>query len=93
MQKRRVRIKNERGIHLRPTSLIVKAAEKYESEILIVHNGKQGSAKEGLDIIILSLYYGEEAEVIANGSDEVQAADEIAALLETEFDFPEGKWG
>lgn len=88
MEEREAIIKNERGIHLRPASLVVKAAEQYQSKILIYHGDKQGSAKEGLDLLILSLFHGEKVRVVAEGVDEKEAVEDIVALLETEFDFP-----
>jgi phosphotransferase system HPr (HPr) family protein len=80
-------IKNERGIHARPSSEVAKEALKYKSKITITYNGKTANAKDVLQIIILELFRGTVIQLTTEGEDEKQAFDAIKALLEKEYKF------
>jgi phosphocarrier protein HPr len=80
-------IRNERGIHARPSSEVAKEALKYKSKITITYNGKTANAKDVLQIIILELFRGTVVQLTTEGEDEKPAFEAIKALLEKEYKF------
>lgn len=83
--KKKLTIKNEIGIHARPAALLVKKASEFESKIEIDFNGKKVNAKSIMGIMTLRASKGSEITVITDGSDEEQAVNEIAKLIESGF--------
>lgn len=80
-------IKNQKGIHARPSSMVSIESQKYNSIITLSYDGKSASSKDVLQIIILELFQGVEVEVIAEGDDEEAAAAAVKELLEREYEF------
>lgn len=83
MIERKVIIKNPTGLHARPASLLVKEANKFQSEIMINKNGKDVNAKSILSVLSLGVSNGDEIIIKANGEDEKEAMDAIINLIET----------
>jgi phosphocarrier protein HPr len=80
-------VKNERGIHARPSSVIAKEALKYKSNVMIHYNGKSASAKDVLQIIMLELFVGSVVLVTAQGEDEKIACVEVKNAVEKAYNF------
>lgn len=82
-------LNNEQGLHARPADLFVRTANKFKSEIT-VRNLSTGSndvnAKSILRILSLGVYSGHTIQVMANGEDETQAIEEIATLINHNFE-------
>ena len=73
MTKKQVEIVNKTGLHARPASDFVLEAKKYESKITICReNGVPVNAKSVV-------------RILAEGTDEEQAAASLAALVESGF--------
>ena len=66
------------GIHARPAGIVVKMAQKFQSEILVYRGGAQADAKKLMQIMALGVKNGEEIRVTTEGLDE----DEAAAAME-----------
>ena len=75
-------IKDPDGIHARPAGLLVKTAEKFQSKITLVNNGKTGDAKGIFSVMGLNVKCGDEIELMAEGPDEEEAIDLIGRFLE-----------
>lgn len=75
-------IKDPDGIHARPAGLLVKTAEKFQSKITLVNNGKTGDAKGIFSVMGLNVKCGDEIEIMAEGPDEEEAIDLIGRFLE-----------
>lgn len=69
------------GIHARPAGIVVKTAQKYESEILIYRQDVQSDAKKLMQVMALGVKNGEEIRVVIEGSDEEAAAAAIQKVL------------
>lgn len=82
-----ITVKNERGIHARPSSEIAKEALKYKSKVIISYDGKSANAKDVLQIIILELFQGTTVLITADGEDEKEAFKAIKELVEKEYKF------
>ena len=82
-------LNNEQGLHARPADLFVRTANKFKSDIT-VRNLSTGSndvnAQSILRILSLGVYSGHTIQVMANGEDESQAIEEIASLINHNFE-------
>jgi phosphocarrier protein HPr len=81
-------IKNEAGIHCRPTALLTQAAAKYEGTITVTAPSGTCQLGSALELMMLGLEQGAQITIQAEGPDEATAAAKFKELFETEFDFP-----
>lgn len=86
MKQETVTIKNRAGIHARPAALIVKTANKYDSEIFLEHENMRINAKSIMGIITLGANYKSIIQVIAEGDDEEEVVSAIVKLFENRFE-------
>lgn len=84
-------VKNPDGIHARPSALIVKKANEFQSDINITKidcdDCDPADAKSIMDLMQLAAFLGDELIVEAEGEDEEDAVDAIIELIHTEFNF------
>lgn len=78
-------IVNQYGIHARPAALLVRAATRYEAEVMIEKDGNRVSAKSIMGLMTLEASRGSKLLVTAVGPDAADALDEIAELIESKF--------
>jgi phosphotransferase system HPr (HPr) family protein len=89
MTERPATIRNAYGIHVRPSSVIVKAAKEYAGGIEVTSSkGVTVDIKNILGLISLGLTCGQAVTIRVNGPDEEAVAVKMAELFETHFDFP-----
>jgi phosphocarrier protein HPr len=86
MVKKTVTVKNEAGLHARPSSTLVKTASKYDSDFYISMYGYKVNGKSILGVMTLAAECGAEMELILEGRDEKEALDEISKLFENKFE-------
>jgi phosphocarrier protein HPr len=79
-------IKNRAGIHARPAAMIVQTAGKFKARIFLEKAGTRINAKSIMGIITLGAGFDTEIKIIAEGDDEVAAADAIQLLFEKRFE-------
>ena len=89
MYQQTVVIRNRAGIHCRPSSVIMFAAEPYSATHEILITGPRGASKLGsiLDLLTMGLQKGEEVTISVTGEKEEELCGKLAELFETEFDF------
>ncbi|MGE4563329.1 MAG: HPr family phosphocarrier protein [Victivallaceae bacterium] len=91
MTSRSFTVRNKAGIHCRPSGVILTAI-KNEFPGLVFEietaDGQVTRLDSMLTILSLGLGAGARATLRVSGGDEAAAAERIAALFETEFDFP-----
>lgn len=88
MEKGKVKIVNEVGLHARPAALFVAKAASFKSDIRIHNATKEGkwvSAKSILGVLTLGVEKDHEIEITAEGADEAEAVKQIIALIENDF--------
>ncbi len=85
MKKIKFTIKNELGLHLRPSSKLSQLASKYPCEIWISKDNKKVNAKSVLGITMLAAGKGAELEIEFDGDKENQALADIENFLSTNF--------
>ena len=79
---RQIVITSKNGLHIRPAAQFVKKAQAFTCRITITSNGKQASAKSLFKLQLLGLTHGTTLELRAEGEDEQEAADHLAAFLQ-----------
>ena len=81
-------IRNNYGIHVRPSAIIVKFAQGYEGTAEVTSpKGEKGNLKNILSLISLGICKGQTATIRVSGPDEERTAAELVKLFETQFDF------
>ena len=69
------------GMEPRPIALLVQTANRYGSQIYLNMKDKRVNAKSIMGMMSLTLMPGEEITVVANGTDEKEAAAGIERFL------------
>lgn len=86
MIKKEIVVKNEEGLHARPSGILANAAMKFESEIKIIKDGYEVNAKSIMGLLSLAAGKGTRLIVVIDGRDENEAIGEIERLFESKFD-------
>lgn len=86
-------IKNEAGIHCRPTAVITQAASAYGGTITVIAPSGSCELGSALELLMLGLEQGTDISIQVEGPDEEQAAAQFKELFEREFDFPNAGQG
>ncbi|MCF7791716.1 MAG: HPr family phosphocarrier protein [Victivallales bacterium] len=89
MAEKTVKVKNEAGIHCRPSSRIMQKVMEYPDCTFLIETTR-GSADLSsiLSLMSLGLQKGDKVTVKVEGPDNNRICEEIASLFEYEFDFP-----
>jgi phosphocarrier protein len=84
-----VQVTNKLGLHARPASDFAMKAKEFSSSIVIrnldLEQPADISAKSMLKIMAARIKMGARLEIVAEGQDEKQAVDALAALLVSGF--------
>lgn len=88
--KAKARVRNEAGIHCRPSAHIVKQLAGYSGSMRVIH-GEEGESdlRSMLSLMMLALTHETEVEVEVEGPNEETQLQKIVELLEYEYDFPQ----
>ena len=81
MNKERVIIENETGIHARPATEISKIAMKYPCDVFLLVNEKKINAKSPLMIMAAGIKTKTEVEILCDGEDEDKAIEELKNFI------------
>ena len=74
-------IKDELGLHARPTGILVKEARTYQSKIQLSCNGKTVDATHLLAVMAMGVKCGNELVITVEGPDEEETAAKFEAFL------------
>lgn len=85
MISRSVTIQNSVGLHARPATFFVQKANCYKSSIWVEKEDCRVNAKSLLGVLSLGISKGTDITLIADGQDENDAVDALAALVDSEF--------
>ena len=83
-----IRIVNELGLHARAATMLVQLAGEYESELVLVKDGREVNGKSIMGVLMLTATLGSEVEVRAEGPDAKQLVAAVAALAADRFGEP-----
>ncbi len=85
MTEREVTVLNRAGIHARPAALIVQTASSFKAHIEFRKESETINAKSIMGIITLGAGYKTVLTIAADGEDEAEAVEALAALFENKF--------
>ena len=89
MYAKKTNIKNPSGLHARPASDFIAMASAFKSDITIRHLGSEDdepvNAKSIVHLLLLGIIQGDQVEISAEGTDEIDAVDKLIALIESGF--------
>ena len=89
MIKQEIDIINKLGLHARASTKLTQTASQYASEVWIERNGRRVNAKSIMGVLMLAAGKGSIVVLDADGKDEQQAIDALAALINGKFGEPE----
>lgn len=78
-------VRNDKGLHTRPSTELVKCSSKFCSQINLLCQNVVVNAKSLLGILMLAATKGTKVVVEAQGDDAQQAVETILALAENNF--------
>jgi len=84
-------IKNEAGIHCRPTAVITQAAAGVDAVVTVLSPAGSCELGSALELMMLGLEQGTLITLQISGPDEEAAAAKFKELFETNFDFPDAE--
>ena len=81
-------IKNEHGLHARPSAVLVNEVKKYNASVAVQNldrNSQLVSAKSLMKIVALGVVKGTRLRFVATGDEAQQAIDGIGAVIESDL--------
>lgn len=78
-------IRNQFGLHARPSALFVKLASRYEADVLVEKDGNTVSGKSIMGLMTLEAGLGSKMKVTAVGFDADKVLNELEQLVENKF--------
>jgi phosphocarrier protein len=78
-------INNKLGLHARASAKLTKLASSFACDVYLSRGGRRVNAKSIMGVMMLAAGQGTEIELEAEGTDETQAAEAIAALVNDKF--------
>jgi phosphotransferase system HPr (HPr) family protein len=79
-------VKNSHGLHVRPASIFVRIATKFDSQVKLEKDGKIVDGKSIIAILSLGINKGMKVKLIVEGKDAENAFFELKEFLEKEDD-------
>jgi phosphotransferase system HPr (HPr) family protein len=83
--KKKVKIVNNAGFHLRAVAVFVKEAEKFKSDIKVRHDEIEAEGKSIMGLTTLGAGIGVEIEIKADGPDAKEAVARLSKLIADKF--------
>lgn len=84
---REVEVKNENGIHVRPSSQIAALARNYQSTLTIKNGAEEADARSVIGLLQLQACQGTRLVIKASGQDAEAAVTALIQLFEERFGF------
>ncbi|KAF3362269.1 Phosphocarrier protein HPr [Chlamydiales bacterium STE3] len=78
-------VRNDRGLHTRPSTELVKCASSYRSDVKLIYQKMEVNAKSLLGILMLAASKGSRIRVEATGPDAQEAVNGILELATNRF--------
>lgn len=85
MFSKEVRIVNSVGLYARPATYFIQKANEFKSSIWVEKEERRVNAKSLLGILSLGITKGTTMTIIAEGSDEQEAAMALVELIDSNF--------
>jgi len=88
MEKLKLVVINEVGLHARPAAVFVQTVNKFQSSVRVrnLTNGRDFiDAKSILGVLLLAVSKDHQIEIEIDGVDELQAAEILKTMIESDF--------
>lgn len=79
---------NDRGLHTRPSTEIVKCATSFKADVRLVYQKMEVNAKSLLGILMLAAAKGAKIAITAFGEDAEEAVASLIELAQNQFNMP-----
>lgn len=86
MIEQKITVTNPKGLHARPSALLVKTAMEFQSDITLINDDKVADAKSVLSIMTLCAKVDTELILKISGPDEDEALEAIKVVFATKYD-------
>lgn len=86
MVSKKITIKDDTGLHLRPAGSLCKMAGEFSSHITFKTKSGEANAKSVLSILGACVKKNDEIELICDGVDEKEALEAISEAIENGFE-------
>ncbi len=80
-----VLVQNQVGLHARPATFFIQKANEYKSSIWVEKEERRVNAKSQLGVLSLGIVGGTSIRIIADGSDEEEAVENLVELVKSGF--------
>ena len=80
-----VTVKNQVGLHARPATFFIQKANEFKSTVWVEKEERRVNAKSLLGVLSLGIIGGTKIRIIADGTDEQEAVEQIVKLVESGF--------
>jgi phosphocarrier protein HPr len=78
-------VNNDRGLHTRPSTELVKCASSFKSQVFLIYQKNHVNAKSLLGILMLAASKGAKIGIEAEGEDAEEAIQSIIELANNNF--------
>ena len=85
MCSKEVVVENQIGLHARPATFFIQKANEFKSSVWVEKEERRANAKSLLGVLSLGIMGGTKIKIIAGGSDEKEAVEALANLVEAGF--------
>ncbi len=85
MCSKEVVVENQIGLHARPATFFIQKANEFKSSVWVEKEERRANAKSLLGVLSLGIMGGTKIKIIAGGSDEKEAVEALANLVESGF--------
>jgi phosphocarrier protein HPr len=82
---REVRVVNQLGMHARAAAKFVHLATRFSSRVRVARDAREMDGKSIMGILLLAAARGSTIRISADGADENDALDALAALVQSGF--------
>jgi len=86
MIERELPVINQLGLHARASAKLVQIASGFQSTLMLSARGREINAKSIMGVLMLAAGVGTSVVLRAEGPDEAEAVDALAALFARRFD-------
>ena len=80
-----IEVRNPEGLHARPATFFIHKANTFKSSVWVENGDRRANAKSLLGVLSLGIAKETKITIIADGSEEETAVEELAALIATGF--------
>ena len=85
MYVKNVVVQNQVGLHARPATFFIQKANEFKSSVWVEKEERRVNAKSLLGVLSLGIIGGTAIRIIADGSDEETAVDNLVKLVQSGF--------